>query len=97
MVGALPLHATFGDVEFAGHVTSWVVPIVGLSLVAAVIAYVAGIGAARILGARLSSFVGLTEVLFAVLFAWVLLGELPAPVQLAGGVLIIVGVVAVRR
>jgi drug/metabolite transporter (DMT)-like permease len=43
-----------------------------------------------------ASFVGLTEVLFAVLFAWLLLGELPAPVQLAGGVLIIAGVVAVR-
>ena len=30
------------------------------------------------------------------LFAWLLLGELPAPVQLAGGALIIAGVVAVR-
>jgi drug/metabolite transporter (DMT)-like permease len=39
----------------------------------------------------------LTEVLFAVLFAWLLLGELPAPIQLAGGVLIIIGVLAVRR
>ena len=76
-VGALPLHATFGAVNFAGRRTSWLVPIVGLSLIAAVIPYVAGIGAARILGARLSSFVGLTEVLFAVLIAWLVLGELP--------------------
>jgi len=40
--------------------------------------------------------VALTEVLFAVLFAWLLLGELPVPIQLLGGVLILSGVVAVR-
>jgi drug/metabolite transporter (DMT)-like permease len=94
--GALPMHATFGQVTFAGHRMSWLVPVLGLSLVAAVIAYVAGIGASRILGARLSSFVGLTEVLFAVLFAWLLLGELPTVVQLMGGLLIVAGVTFVR-
>jgi drug/metabolite transporter (DMT)-like permease len=94
--GALPMHATFGAVDFAGHSVSWLVPIVGLSLVAAVVAYVSGIGAARILGARLSSFVGLTEVLFAVVVAWLLLGELPVTVQLIGGVLIVAGVTLVR-
>jgi len=61
------------------------------------VAYLLGTVAARRLGAGVASFVGLTEVLFAVLFAWLLLGELPAPVQLAGGVLIIGGVAAVRR
>jgi drug/metabolite transporter (DMT)-like permease len=96
VVHALPLHATFGSVSFAGHRTSWLVPILGLSLVAAVVSYVAGIGAARILGARLSSFVGLTEVMFAVLIAWLVLGELPAPVQLLGGGLIVAGVALVR-
>jgi drug/metabolite transporter (DMT)-like permease len=95
-VGALPTHATFGAVTFAGHRTSWLVPIVGLSLVAAVISYVTGIGAARILGARLSSFVGLTEVLFAVGIAWLLLGELPTAIQLVGGALIVAGVALVR-
>jgi len=95
-VGILPMHATFGDVTFAGHQMSWLVPVAGLSLVAAVVAYVAGIGAARILGARLSSFVGLTEVLFAILVAWVVLGELPTVVQLIGGVLILAGVTLVR-
>ena len=95
-IGTLPMHATFGAVTFAGHRTSWLIPIVGLSLVAAVISYVAGIGAARILGARVSSFVGLTEVLFAVLFAWLLLGELPTAIQLLGGALIVAGVALVR-
>jgi drug/metabolite transporter (DMT)-like permease len=94
--GALPLHATFGAVRFAGHRTSWLVPVVGLSLVAAVVSYVAGIGAARILGARLSSFVGLTEVVSAVLIAWLVLGELPTAVQLLGGAFIVAGVALVR-
>jgi drug/metabolite transporter (DMT)-like permease len=95
-IGVLPLTATFGTVTFAGHRMSWLIPIVGLSVVAAAVSYVAGIGAARILGARLSSFVGLTEVLFAVLVAWLLLGELPTVVQLLGGVLILAGVTLVR-
>ena len=42
--------------------------------------------AVRALGATLASFVGLSEVLFAILFAWLLLGELAALIQLAGGV-----------
>jgi drug/metabolite transporter (DMT)-like permease len=96
LIGALPLDATFGEVTFAGYRTSWLVPVLGLSLVAAVISYVAGIGAARILGARLSSFVGLTEVVFAVLIAWLVLNELPTVVQLFGGLLIVVGVTLVR-
>jgi hypothetical protein len=37
------------------------------------------LGAARRLGARLVSFIGLAEVLFAVLFAWALLGGCPRP------------------
>ncbi len=95
-VGALPMHATFGTVSVAGHRVSWVLPIVGLSLVAAVIAYVAGIAAARILGAKLASFVGLAEVIFAVLIAWLLLGQLPTAVQLIGGALIVAGIALVR-
>jgi drug/metabolite transporter (DMT)-like permease len=94
--GALSLHATFGEVQFAGHRTNWLVPVVGLSLVAAVVSYVAGIGAARTLGARLASFVGLTEVVFAVLVAWGVLGELPTAVQLLGGAFIVAGVALVR-
>ena len=95
-VGALPMHATFGTVSVAGHRVSWALPIVGLSLVAAVIAYVAGIVAARVLGAKLASFAGLAEVIFAVLIAWLLLGQLPTAVQLIGGALIVAGIALVR-
>ena len=95
-VGVLPVAANTDDVVFAGHDVPWWVPVAGLSLIAAVFAYVVGIMAARSLGSKLASFVGLTEVLFAVLFAWLLLGQLPTVVQLIGGVLIVAGVALVR-
>ncbi len=95
-VGALPMAANTDDVDFAGHQVSWLVPVIGLSLFAAALAYVLGISATRRLGSKLASFVGLTEVLFAVLFAWVLLGQLPTVMQLVGGMFILLGVALVR-
>ena len=95
-LGLLRISYRADDVVFLGHRVSWIVPVLGLSLVAAVIAYVAGIGAARRLGAKLASFIGLAEVLFAIAFAWLLLGQLPSPVQFAGGVFILAGVACVR-
>jgi drug/metabolite transporter (DMT)-like permease len=94
--GLMPLTASAGDVHVFGHQVSWIVPVLGLSLVAAVISYIAGIGAARRLGARLASFIGMAEVLFAILFAWLLLGQLPTPVQFLGGGFIMAGVAMVR-
>lgn len=94
--GVLPLRAPRVDVVLFDHRVSWLVPVLCLSLVAAVIAYLAGIAAARRLGARLASFLGLTEVLFAVAIAWALLGQVPAPVQFVGGALIVAGVAVIR-
>ena len=48
------------------------------------------------IGSRVASFVGLSEVLFALGFAWLFLAEVPAPIQFVGGALILVGVVLVR-
>jgi drug/metabolite transporter (DMT)-like permease len=84
------------SVELAAHQVSWLVPVLGLSLLAAAFAYVAGIGAAGLLGPKLASFVSLTEVLFAVIFAWWFLGESLSVVQLSGAVLVIAGVALVR-
>jgi drug/metabolite transporter (DMT)-like permease len=95
-LGLMPISYRTGDVVFLGHRVSWIVPVLGLSLVAAVISYVAGIGAARRLGAKLASFIGLAEVLFGVAFAWLLLGQLPTPLQFAGGAFILAGVTCVR-
>ncbi|HEV7203898.1 MAG TPA: DMT family transporter [Jatrophihabitans sp.] len=96
LVGLVSIRTASSDVSFNGHHTSWVVPVVGMSLVAAVIAYVAGIGAARRLGPRVASFVGLSEVLFAIVFAWVLLGQRPGVLQAVGGVIVLAGIALVR-
>ncbi|MEP7020062.1 MAG: DMT family transporter, partial [Pseudonocardiales bacterium] len=96
LVGAVPLRAATANVRLLDHQVSWLVPVLGLSLVAAVVAYVSGINAARLLGAKVASFVGLTEVMFAVVFAWLLLGQVPVAVQFVGGGLIIAGIALVR-
>lgn len=95
-LGLLPLTASLDDVRLGPVTTGWVVPVLGLALVATVAAYSMGIAAARRLGATLASFVGLTEVLFAVLVAWLVLGQLPTVNQLLGGLIILAGVTAVR-
>ena len=75
---------------------SGLVLVLGLSFIAAAVAYAAGIGAARRLGARLASFVGLAEVLFAVLFAWILLGQQPTLLQAVGGLVVLAGIALVK-
>ncbi|RDI51930.1 EamA family transporter [Nocardia mexicana] len=96
-VGILPMSVTTNQVVFQGFTTQWWIPILALGVVTAAIAYVTGIAATRLLGSRLASFVALSEVLAALIFAWILLGESPRPIQFLGGVLILTGVVAVRR
>lgn len=96
LIGILPLTASTADVELFGATTSWLVPAVLLVAVGAVLAYLTGIVAASRLGSRIASFVGLSEVLFAVVFAWVLLGELPVAIQLLGGLAVVGGVALVR-
>jgi drug/metabolite transporter (DMT)-like permease len=96
LVGILPMEGGLADVTLMGGTVPWWVPVAELAIVSAALAYATGVLAVRSLGSTVGSFVGLTEVLFAVLFAWALVGELPRPVQLVGGVLIVAGVVAVR-
>ncbi|WP_107705545.1 EamA family transporter [Nocardioides allogilvus] len=95
-LGVLPMRATTADVVYDSRVVVWWVPVLALGLVTAAFAYVTGIAAGRRLGSRLSSFVALLEVLMALVFAWVLLGELPRTVQMLGGVLVLAGVVVVK-
>ncbi len=96
LLGVVPISAGTADVQFLHYRTSWLVPVLGISLVAGVFAYSAGITAARALGAKLAAFLGLAEVLFAVLFAWLLLGQLPRPVQIVGGAFLVAGVALVQ-
>lgn len=96
VTGLMPFEATSSDVTFLDHQVHWIVPVLGLVLLSTALGYATGITAARRLGSRLAAFVGLSEVLCAVLFAWLLLGQLPAAVQLAGGVLIVAGIACIR-
>jgi drug/metabolite transporter (DMT)-like permease len=96
LTNIMPFRFVFADVELAGWQTGWLVPVAGLVLISTVAAYIAGIVAAQRLGSKVASFAALTEVMFAVLAAWLMLGELPGLIQLAGGVLIVSGVVCVR-
>lgn len=95
-VGLTPLRFAFGDVVLAGATAPWWLSAGVMVLVSTSAAYLLGIAGGARLGSRVASFVGLLEVLFAVLAAWVLLGDLPAPIQLLGGVLILGGVVLVK-
>jgi len=96
LLGVMPMHANTRDVTLAGAHTSWLVPIAGVSVVAAAVSYTTGIGAARLLGARLASFIGLAEVLAATLFAWALLGQRPGVHQAVGGLVVLLGIALVR-
>jgi drug/metabolite transporter (DMT)-like permease len=93
---AMPLRFSASDVTLFGDRVSWIVSVLGLSVLAAAFAYVTGIGAARRLGPKLASFVAMAEILFAVLFAWLLLAQVPTAMQFLGGALILCGVVLVR-
>lgn len=84
------------EVLLAGWSVPWWTGVLALGLFAAAFAYGSGVAAVRRLGSKLASFVGLSEVLFAVGWAWLLLAEVPAPVQLLGGAFIVVGAVVVR-
>jgi drug/metabolite transporter (DMT)-like permease len=95
-VGVLPFTANTDDVDMFGTTRPWWVPMAVIVLVATAFAYVTGIVAATRLGARVASFVGLFEVMFAVVLAWILLDEVPTVIQGVGGMLIIAGVVLVR-
>ena len=96
LAGIVPLAATTAAVELAGTSLPWWVPVVGLATVTAALAYSSGIAAIRRLGSRLASFVALIEVVMAVLFAWLLLSQVPLRVQVVGGALVLAGIVVVK-
>jgi drug/metabolite transporter (DMT)-like permease len=96
LTGVLEFTATFGDLTLLGAITPWWVPLLVVAVVGSALAYVCGITGSALLGSRLASFVGLLEVVFASLFAWILLGEALSPLQLVGGILILGGIAAVR-
>ena len=95
-VGVLPMGFGFGAVDFLGGRAPWWVPLVVVGVVSTAFAYVAGITSIALLGTRLASFLGLSEVIFAGIVGWILLGEAIAPVGLLGAALILAGIMLVR-
>jgi len=96
VTGVVPFSATFGSVTMLGAAVQWWIPLLVVGVLATAVAYATSITATSMLGSRLASFVGLLEVVAAALYAWILLHEALTLVQLAGGVLILVGIGFVR-
>lgn len=96
LVGVLPIAWTTGDIAYRFGSVPWFVPVLAIGLLATALAYMLGIVSTRMLGSRLASFVALAEVVAALLFGWLLLGQLPDLLQMFGGVLVLAGVVVVK-
>lgn len=96
LVRVLPYAASLTPVTVLGASAPWWAPLAVMVLVATALAYACGIAGNALMGARLGSFVSLSEVLFAAVLAALVLAEIPTPVQVGGGVLIVAGVVLVR-
>lgn len=97
LTGVMHLDRGAASVILAGQSFSWIVSALFLIVVATVVAYLSGMVAIRMLGNRRASFIALTEVLFAAIASWLLLGETLSPFQAMGAALVITGVIMVQR
>ncbi len=95
--GALPMRFSAQDTVVAGLTLPWFVPVIALGLVPTALAYTLGIMGVARLRPRFASLVGLSEVLFAVLTAWVLVGEAITVTQTIGGAVVLIGLALARR
>jgi drug/metabolite transporter (DMT)-like permease len=95
--GVMPMKFTTNDTVIAGFTTSWIVPVAALAVITTALAYTLGIMGISRLRPRFASLVGLSEVLFAVLFAWLLLGQAMTVTQVIGGAVVLVGLALARQ
>lgn len=95
--GLMPLHFTADDAVIAGTSVSWLVPVLLLGVISTAIAYTLGISGVARLRPSFASLVGLGEVLFAVLAAWLLLSEGVSATQAVGGIIVLMGLVLARQ
>lgn len=91
----MPAEFGSGSVVLAGVPVPWQVPML-LLVVSTVAAFVFGIVGLRYMGPTVGGFANYAEVPFSVLMAWFFLGELPTRMQLAGGSLILVGIIFIK-
>ncbi len=97
VLGLTPLRAGDGTAVLGGVPMHWLTVAAMMVVIATVVAYVTGVVAIRRLDTRVASFVGLSEVLFGVLAAWLLVDQVPTLTQFVGGVMILGGIVLIRR
>jgi drug/metabolite transporter (DMT)-like permease len=95
--GIMPMTFTTQDTVLAGATVPWVVPVVLVGVIPTALAYTLGISGVARLRPSFASLVGLAEVLFAVLFAWVLVGEALTISQAMGAALVLTGLTLARR
>lgn len=96
LLGLLDLTASTAPATYGGTEVPWWAAVLALGVLTCAFAYVTGIVGSRALGSRVASFVALLEVLFALVFAWLALDELPRAIQFVGGVAILGGVILVK-
>ena len=95
--GLMPLRFSANDAVIGSVTVSWLLPVVLLGVVATAIAYLLGISGVARLRPSFASLMGLAEVLFAVLIAWLLLDERMTALQAIGGIVVLLGLALARR
>jgi len=95
LTGVLPFETVGRSVPMLGGTAPWWIPLGVVAVAGTAVAYATGIAGSARLGSRLASFLGLLEVVFASIFAWLVLGESLTLPQLFGGALILVGIASI--
>jgi drug/metabolite transporter (DMT)-like permease len=96
LTGIMPMTVTSAPVIIAGFTTHWLVPVFMLGLFSTAMAYTLGILGVAMLRPGFASLVGLSEVLCAVLWAWLLVGEAMTTAQAVGGAVVLAGLILAR-
>ncbi|MFB9839462.1 EamA family transporter, partial [Actinoallomurus acaciae] len=93
----VPWHEFGVEVALGGHTAPGWLLLTLLVLISTVVAYVTSVAAVHRLSAPIAGAVGYVEAVAAAVFAWVILGEHLSPVQLAGGLIVLVGAFVAQR
>ena len=93
----IPWHVLTGQVAFGEHTPPGLLLLALLVLISTVTAYITSVAAVHRLSAPVAGAVGYVEAVAAAVFAWLTLGEHLSPVQLAGGVIVLVGAFVALR
>lgn len=94
--GLMPLQFSSADVVIGGATLSPLVAVAALAVLPTAMAYTLGIVGIALLKPGFASLMGLSEVLFAVLWAWLLVGEAMTAAQLIGGAVVLAGLTLAR-